>query len=126
MTIWDAIKEAMAPSPLREPSYLPEENTQLTPKNANLCLYVIGFEDEHFRGIVKIGVTNNIKKRLATLQTGCPWRLEVKGMVYRPDSFKYEDWLHSHFDRQRIRADGEWFDFGKNSDPLEIVSGARY
>jgi len=92
--------------------------------NPNLCLYVIGFTDSQFDGIVKIGVTNNLKKRLATLQTGCPWRLEVKAMVYRPDSFHYEDWLHKHFNRRRMRPDGEWFDFGSNSDPVQIVSEA--
>ena len=92
--------------------------------NVNLCLYVIGFEDEQFHGIVKIGVTNNVKKRLATLQTGNPWRLEVKAMVYRSDSFQYENWLHGHFDRYRMRPDGEWFDFGSNSDPVSIVQGA--
>lgn len=90
----------------------------------NLCLYVIGFVDPQFRGIVKIGVTNNTKKRLATLQTGCPWRIEVKAMVYRPDSFQFEKWLHAHFDRYRMRPDGEWFDFGTNSDPVSIIERA--
>lgn len=94
------------------------------PSNVNLCLYVIGFVDPQFHGIVKIGVTNNTKKRLATLQTGCPWKLEVKAMVYRPDSFQYENWLHEHFDRYRMRPDGEWFDFGIDSDPVSIIERA--
>jgi hypothetical protein len=89
--------------------------------NPNLCLYVIGFEDPQLNGIVKIGVTNNMAKRLQTLQTGCPWRLEVKAMVYRPDSFQFEGWLHDHFDAQRMRPDGEWFDFGSDSDPVAII-----
>jgi hypothetical protein len=88
---------------------------------SSLCLYIIGFEDPHFNGIVKIGVTKDLKKRLATLQTGCPWRLEVKAIMYRPDSFQYEDWLHKHFSRERIRPDGEWFDFGNTSNPVEII-----
>jgi hypothetical protein len=91
---------------------------------SSLCLYVIGFEDPQFHGIVKIGVTNNIKKRLATLQTGCPWRLEVKAMVYRPDSFQYETWLHEHFNRERMRSDGEWFSFGPDSDPVSLIERA--
>lgn len=90
----------------------------------NLCLYVIGLEDEQFHGIVKIGVTNNMQKRLQTLQTGCPWRLEVKAMVYRPDSFQFESWLHEHFTEYRMREDGEWFDFGQDSDPVEIIQSA--
>jgi hypothetical protein len=85
---------------------------------------VIGFEDPQFDGIVKIGVTNNIDKRLKTLQTGCPWRLEVKGMVYRTDSFQYETWLHDHFHKQRIRSDGEWFQFPPGTDPVSIVARA--
>ena len=102
-------------------STAPEE---LNSKNATLCLYVIGFEDSQFQGVVKIGVTSNIQKRLATLQTGCPWRLEVKAMVYRPDSFQYETWLHDHFDKYRMRPDGEWFDFGPDANPVDIVSEA--
>lgn len=92
---------------------------------SSLCLYIIGFEDPQFHGTVKIGVTKDIKKRLGTLQTGCPWRLEVKAMVYRPDSFQYENWLHEHFDRERMRPDGEWFDFGPDSDPVAIIERAR-
>lgn len=46
-------------------------------------------------------------------------------MVYRPDSFQYENWLHEHFDRERMRPDGEWFDFGPDSDPVAIIERAR-
>lgn len=88
----------------------------------NLCLYVIGFEDEQFHGVVKIGVTNNLKKRLATLQTGNPWRLEVKACVYATNAFHFETYLHEKFDPERMRPDGEWFDFGPNSDPVAIIS----
>lgn len=110
---------------LRPGVYQPSRRyADISPSNASLCLYVIGFEDPAFHGIVKIGVTNNIKKRLKTLQTGCPWRLEVKAMVYRSDSFQYETWLHDHFDRERMRSDGEWFNFGPDSDPVSIVQGA--
>jgi hypothetical protein len=87
----------------------------------NLCIYVIGFEDPDIQPI-KIGVTNNIKKRLATLQTGCPWRLEVKGVTYRPDAFQMEHWLHEHFGQYRLRSDGEWFLPPEGQDPLDWVS----
>jgi hypothetical protein len=97
----------------------------VTPANVNLCLYIIGFADPRFHGIVKIGVTKQLTKRLATLQTGCPWRLEVKALVYRPDSFEFEKWLHEYFDQYRMRPDGEWFDFGPGSDPVTMVESAR-
>jgi hypothetical protein len=91
---------------------------------SSLCLYIIGFEDTQFDGIVKIGVTKDIKKRLATLQTGCPWRLTVKALVYRPDSFQYEDWLHKHFGQYRMREDGEWFRWPEGRDPVTDIEEA--
>lgn len=101
-----------------------ETEIRISPANANLCVYIIGFEDPQFHGIVKIGVTNNLKKRLGALQTGNPWRLEVKAIVYRPDSFQFENWLHEHFDQYRMRSDGEWFQFGPDSDPVAIIESA--
>lgn len=86
-----------------------------------MCVYVIGFTDGLFPGVVKIGVTNNVKKRLQQLQTGNPWRLHAIGIMYRPDAFQYEDWLHERFAKYRMRQDGEWFDFGPESDPVAIV-----
>ena len=106
-------------------SRLTGNRTPVTPRNVNLCVYVIGFEDPQFHGIVKIGVTNNITKRMSTLQTGCPWRLEVKAMVYRPDSFQFEDWLHKHFDKYRMRPDGEWFRWPPGTDYLREIENAR-
>jgi hypothetical protein len=71
-------------------------------------VYVIGFADRSIRPF-KIGVTNNLQKRLQTLQTGCPWRLEVFGVTYDPGAYQMESYLHRYFDRYRIRPDGEWF-----------------
>jgi len=109
----------------REAGAMFRRRKQIPDTAANLCVYVIGFEDQQFHGVVKIGVTNNIAKRLATLQTGNPWRLEVKALVYRTDAFQYEAALHEYFDKQRMRMDGEWFDFGVDSDPPAIISEAR-
>ena len=106
--------------------WLKRKTAEIEPQgiDPNLCLYVIGFTEERFAGIVKIGVTNNIKKRLKTLQTGNPWRLQVMAIVYRPDAFQLEAALHRHFDAQRMRPDGEWFRFDPDSDPVEIVARA--
>ncbi len=73
---------------------------------------------------VKIGVTNNLQRRLQTLQTGCPWRLEVKGVTYDPGAFQMEHWLHERFDEYRIRPDGEWFMPPDGVDPVQWISEA--
>lgn len=89
----------------------------------NLALYVIGFEDPSLRPI-KIGVSNNVKKRLVTLQTGCPWRLEIKAARFDSNAFQMEKWLHEHFAEWRIRTDGEWFLPPEGVDPVTWVSEA--
>jgi hypothetical protein len=102
----------------------PQQAVRRKAPESSLCLYIIGFEDPAFHGIVKIGVTKDLKKRLATLQTGCPWRLEVKSIVFRSDSFQYEDWLHKHFDQYRMREDGEWFQWPQGRDPVADIKRA--
>jgi hypothetical protein len=64
----------------------------------------------------KIGITNDLNKRLSTLQTGCPHELrmifyaEADMDDYLGKEIKYiEDFLHKNFNEQRHR--GEWFKF---------------
>jgi len=112
--LWDrALRDASRqpgrgrPPPQRSRAF-PHDGSAKRLPDPNLCVYIIGFEDPNIRPI-KIGVTNNLQKRLQTLQTGCPWRLEVKGVTYTPSAYGEERWLHEHFGRHRIRPDGEWF-----------------
>jgi Meiotically up-regulated gene 113 len=79
--------------------------------DVNLAVYIIGFVDPKITA-VKIGVSNNVDRRLEQLQTGCPWDLQVMSLDYRPDAYQIEDYLHKKFRRYRIRPNGEWFDFG--------------
>lgn len=71
-------------------------------------IYFIKCLDDN--GFIKIGVAKNIKSRLDTLQTGCPYPLKVicsipcKG---RPKALAIERRLHSYFAKSRIG--GEWF-----------------
>ncbi len=71
----------------------------------------------------KIGITNDLEKRLSTLQTGCPHQLRVVFYVeadmddYLGKEIKYiESFLHKNFEQYRHR--GEWFklDYSHLSD----------
>jgi hypothetical protein len=62
----------------------------------------------------KIGITDNLNRRLSQLQTGCPNELKViKLWVHyeRKMILKYERVLHRFFTQCgcRIRPNGEWF-----------------
>lgn len=62
----------------------------------------------------KIGITNNLNKRLQQLQTGCPFELKVVKIwthYNRKVIEKYERVLHRYFTKCgcRIRENGEWF-----------------
>lgn len=56
-------------------------------------------------GAVKVGVTNDVKKRLRYLQTGSAQRLELVGVL--PGGDEVERDLHERFSDKRTR--GEWF-----------------
>ncbi|MGA2257192.1 MAG: GIY-YIG nuclease family protein [Thermoguttaceae bacterium] len=53
---------------------------------------------------IKIGKTNDVPRRLATLQTGSPFRLAIRATTSIP-----ERELHRRFRRDRVS--GEWFTF---------------
>lgn len=56
-------------------------------------------------GMVKIGKTNNLEQRFATLQNGCPVRLEVALTVQYTDALEHR--IHRHLSEHR--SHGEWF-----------------
>ena len=68
-------------------------------------------------GFVKIGISNDVKRRVASIQTSNPYNLEVV-RLWGPFSHEYarrlEQRLHSAFDDRGGR--GEWF----SVDPEEI------
>ena len=61
---------------------------------------------------VKIGVANDVKKRLASLQSGCPYELTLLAQWHTSDAGRVEDELHELLDKYRIR--GEWFELPPN------------
>ena len=66
----------------------------------------------------KIGITNDLNRRLAQLQTGCPNELKVIKIYSHYDRKvieRYERVLHNYFTKCgcRIRPNGEWFELRK-------------
>ena len=67
----------------------------------------------------KIGITKNLNKRFAQLQTGCPNELKIiKIYVHHKRDVieKYERIMHRYFTECgcRIRPNGEWFNLTKS------------
>lgn len=62
------------------------------------------------KGAIKIGVAANIERRMATMQTGNAFKLNLMARIpcdNRLQAQELEKRIHSFFKRQRIR--GEWF-----------------
>lgn len=60
---------------------------------------------------VKVGITTNIKSRLKTLGTYCPFKIGICSAVKTPShaiARELEDDFHQTF--QHVHAHGEWFD----------------
>ena len=66
----------------------------------------------------KIGITNNLNRRLQEIQLGCPYELKIIKIwthYNREIIEKYERVLHRFFTECgcRIRKNGEWFTLAK-------------
>jgi len=77
------------------------------------------------RGAIKIGIARNIERRVATLQTGNAFKLNIMALIpcgCRKEAQNLESNIHKFFNRQRIR--GEWFqgniDFRKIEHIVDI------
>lgn len=61
------------------------------------------------RNIFKIGVTKSSPyKRMAGLQSGCPYKVGLYGYLYYLNRLKWEKRFHKELDRYRLN--GEWFE----------------
>ena len=67
-------------------------------------IYLIGQRD-NFDVPIKIGVATNVQERLRTIQTGCPYPLEV--LLTFPGDLEHESYLHNIYADKR--TSGEWF-----------------
>ena len=85
----------------REISYLSDKTPTI---DRSGYIYVIRFGQSNF---YKIGRTNNLKKRISTLQTACALPLEVVKTFFCHDVVAIEKATHAKF--AHFRAKGEWF-----------------
>jgi predicted GIY-YIG superfamily endonuclease len=72
-------------------------------------IYVIGRQE----GPVKVGITSAIDSRLAAIQTGCHFEIDL--FYYRACRDRDHALMHErnfHRDYAHKRLAGEWFDFG--------------
>lgn len=83
--------------------------------NTVQTLYILQNGD---REEYKIGITNNLNRRMYQLQTGCPQELKIVKIwthYQRKEIMKYERVLHRYYTKCgcRIRTNGEWFNLGQ-------------
>lgn len=71
-----------------------------------MYLYIIESK-EPLRTLYKIGITNDLEKRLRNIQTGNPYPVKYVYNQERKDASKIERWLHTQF--HDYRMEGEWF-----------------
>lgn len=55
----------------------------------------------------KIGVTNDLSKRIKNIRTGNPNKVDYVFYQQNKNAYKLEKWLHSQFSEKRL--EGEWF-----------------
>jgi len=69
-------------------------------------LYILSCQDKKYH---KIGVckNDNLDKRIKSLQTGNPNKINVEWVEERTEANKAEKYLHNCFSENR--AEGEWF-----------------
>jgi predicted GIY-YIG superfamily endonuclease len=71
-----------------------------------MYLYVIQAK-EIDKVVHKIGITNDLEKRLKNIRTGNPYPVEYVFYQEMDNASKLERWLHLHF--KKYKLEGEWF-----------------
>lgn len=98
------------PSPEDKNKWEPKKKTNrvIKPKNIMVSsggtVYVVG-NLEH--KVCKIGFSKQPKKRLAQIQTGCPFPVVMLAMF--KGTMKTEKMLHRKYQAYKFRNNGEWF-----------------
>lgn len=69
-------------------------------------LYIMSYQDSDKKNYFKIGVTLDIKSRLRTAQTSCPYKIKVLYLEDRKDAYKIEKKLLKNY--KEYRMEGEW------------------
>jgi len=71
-----------------------------------MYLYVIQAQ-EFERVVHKIGITNDLEKRICNIQTGNPYPVKYVFFQEIKEASKIERWLHTQFNEYKL--EGEWF-----------------
>lgn len=82
-------------------------------------VYIISkFENDQLVGPVKVGMSNEPWKRVATIQTACPFKVELAWIFEVPNK-EIARALERSFHETQVDASlhGEWFDFS----PVEAI-----
>ena len=72
----------------------------------------------------KIGVAQDVEKRVIGMQTSCPYELKIVA-TYAPKAmpaFDLEKMLHSHYESNRLK--GEWFSTNLSAEEFKEVCEA--
>ncbi len=65
----------------------------------------------------KIGVSKDSARRIKQLQTGCPYKIELRSFFNSKYAYKLEKVLHKRYshlklDEEEIKLSGEWYSLG--------------
>ena len=82
-------------------------------------IYFIGNKKEN---ICKIGVSNNVGKRIKEIQCSCPFVVEVLITYVVSDDYLIEKALHNKYDEYRLN--GEWFNLSVITEIEEGINEA--
>lgn len=88
-------------------------------------VYLIGISDQRVLGsIVKVGIAHNVTERMAGLQQGIPFKLELLGdwqFSHIGTAKRAEMTFHKRFRGHRVR--GEWFDMSRRDayEGVEVI-----
>jgi hypothetical protein len=69
------------------------------------CVYLVGISAQ--RGLIKIGIATDVRRRVKSLQTSCPFSVKLVKHWTSSDPLASERKLHSKYARHR--QTGEWF-----------------
>lgn len=82
------------------------------------CVYVLS--NPAIPGVLKVGRTKNINKRLCSLNVGTPVDFEVEYLFSTPTPTKTERRVHRRLEAKKVK--GEWFAAGLN----EIIEAINF
>ena len=113
----------------RIPFYASPFYRWLSGQRLRACVYALLVSPDQGPGYMKIGITENLPKRLDSLQVGCPMPIGLIALIdaghYANTAWELEEAFHKRFASRR--TSGEWFmfDFNSEADKAEFNQGSR-